>query len=145
MDDTFGAVRPLNMALADEPFDVARVFEGVTGVRVDELWAAYVDAVEAGWGGVSEGQSDEEGSHEEENQREEGCDDNEDDGWPIPRLDVRIEDVTHAGADIFLASVRPKEVLRSAVRASFARLYTRRNAPRKYVAQSIICCSGSRY
>ncbi|KAF9056004.1 hypothetical protein BJ165DRAFT_466498 [Panaeolus papilionaceus] len=49
--------------------------------------------------------------------------------WPFPRLNLRIEDLSHEGVDIFLNAVNPKVALEEAVVASFTWLYTPETAP----------------
>ncbi|KAF8167508.1 hypothetical protein B0H34DRAFT_646728 [Crassisporium funariophilum] len=51
--------------------------------------------------------------------------------WPIPKFNLRIEDLDHQGVDIFLAAVQPKVALREAVIASHKWLYTQDTAPMK--------------
>lgn len=46
-----------------------------------------------------------------------------------PQFDLRIEDLSHPGVSIFLASVQPLAALREAVIASFKWLYTPQTAP----------------
>lgn len=52
--------------------------------------------------------------------------------WPVPKLDLRIDDLDHEGADIFLNAVQPKVALREAILASFKWLYTPETVPRTY-------------
>ncbi|KAF7347381.1 Plant basic secretory protein [Mycena venus] len=50
--------------------------------------------------------------------------------WPLPKFNIRIEDLAHPGAELFAREIRPLEALRAAVRASFELLYaTPANAP----------------
>ncbi|KAK7063767.1 plant basic secretory protein [Favolaschia claudopus] len=50
--------------------------------------------------------------------------------WPLPKFNIRIEDLAHPGADLFLDNVKPLAALRAAVLASFEWLYaTPGNAP----------------
>lgn len=53
-----------------------------------------------------------------------------------PQFDLRIEDLSHPGVSIFLASVQPLAALREAVIASFKWLYTPQTAPTKSVLLS---------
>lgn len=50
--------------------------------------------------------------------------------WHIPNFVLRVEDLDHEGASIFLDNVKPKEALKLAVEASYAWLYTPLTAPR---------------
>lgn len=43
--------------------------------------------------------------------------------WPMPRFSIRIDDLAHPGAALFLGSVKPLEALQTAVRASLQHLY----------------------
>ncbi|KAJ7762401.1 hypothetical protein DFH07DRAFT_814263 [Mycena maculata] len=43
--------------------------------------------------------------------------------WPLPKFTLRIEDLTHPGAVLFLENVQPAAALRAAVLASFNYLY----------------------
>jgi len=68
--------------------------------------------------------------------------------WPVPKLHLRIDDLQHEGADIFLNAVNPSDALHEAVVASFQWLYTLETAPRKYeplvqFALKISCIDGS--
>ncbi|KAJ7492118.1 hypothetical protein FB451DRAFT_1336147 [Mycena latifolia] len=50
--------------------------------------------------------------------------------WPLPKLNIRVEDLAHPGATLFFDSVHPTTALRAAVLASFEWLYaTPANAP----------------
>ncbi|RDB28466.1 hypothetical protein Hypma_016036 [Hypsizygus marmoreus] len=49
--------------------------------------------------------------------------------WPIPRLDLRIDDLAHPGVAVFLDAVNPLTALRDAVTASFKWLYTQETVP----------------
>lgn len=49
--------------------------------------------------------------------------------YKIPKFDLRVEDLAHPGAVIFLALIQPVESLTSAVLASYKWLYTPQNAP----------------
>ncbi|KAG5642169.1 hypothetical protein DXG03_003530 [Asterophora parasitica] len=51
------------------------------------------------------------------------------DRWPIPRLSLRIENLAHPGASIFLEAVNPLAALREAVIASFTWLFTPETVP----------------
>lgn len=46
---------------------------------------------------------------------------------------LRVEDLDHEGATIFLDNVKPKEALKLAVEASYTWLYTPLTAPKQYV------------
>ncbi|KAF5385022.1 hypothetical protein D9615_001110 [Tricholomella constricta] len=56
--------------------------------------------------------------------------------WPVPRLSLRIEDLAHPGASIFLEAVNPLKALRAAVIASFTWLYTPATVPKKLAHSS---------
>ncbi|KAJ7044986.1 hypothetical protein C8F04DRAFT_1067273 [Mycena alexandri] len=45
--------------------------------------------------------------------------------WPYPKLNLRIEDLAHPGAALFLDNVNPLAALRAAVLASFQWLYAK--------------------
>ncbi|KAJ7837422.1 plant basic secretory protein [Mycena olivaceomarginata] len=45
--------------------------------------------------------------------------------WPLPKFNIRIEDLAHPGAALFLDNIKPLDALRSAVLASFNLLYAR--------------------
>lgn len=50
--------------------------------------------------------------------------------WPIPTLNVRVDDLAHPGAKLFFESVNPADALRDAVTAVFQWLYvTTASAP----------------
>ncbi|KAF8899271.1 hypothetical protein BD779DRAFT_71319 [Infundibulicybe gibba] len=49
--------------------------------------------------------------------------------WPVPKLNIRVDDLSHEGAVIFFDSVRPTKALREAVLASFKWLYTPETVP----------------
>jgi len=53
--------------------------------------------------------------------------------WHIPNFVLKIEDLHHEGASIFLENVKPREALKIAVEASYTWLYTPLTAPRQYV------------
>ena len=53
--------------------------------------------------------------------------------WPIPTFNLRIEDLAHPGAKLFLDNVRADEALRNAVTTVCTWLYTEQTVPRKYV------------
>ena len=53
--------------------------------------------------------------------------------WPIPTFNVRIEDLAHPGAKIFLDNIRVDEALRHAVTTVCRLLYTEQTVPREYV------------
>ena len=53
--------------------------------------------------------------------------------WPIPTFNVRIEDIAHPGARIFLDNIRVDEALRHAVTTVCRLLYTEQTVPREYV------------
>ena len=52
--------------------------------------------------------------------------------WPIPTFNVRIEDLAHPGAKIFLDNIRADEALRHAVTTVCRLLYTEQTVPREY-------------
>ncbi|KAG6856017.1 hypothetical protein H0H87_008334 [Tephrocybe sp. NHM501043] len=58
--------------------------------------------------------------------------------WPIPKLTLRIDDLTHPGTRIFLAAVTPLSALRDACVASFAALYTPHSVPRNVQTLTLI-------
>jgi len=49
--------------------------------------------------------------------------------WPVPKFHLRVDDLDHEGADIFLSLIQPKVALRQAVLATFNWLYTPETAP----------------
>ena len=54
--------------------------------------------------------------------------------WPIPTLNVRVDDLAHPGAKLFFESVNPADALRDAVTAVFQWLYvTTASAPAQCV------------
>lgn len=54
--------------------------------------------------------------------------------WPLPTLNIRVDDLSHPGASIFFDAVHPTEALKYAVEASFKWLYaTLEKAPTKFV------------
>lgn len=53
--------------------------------------------------------------------------------WPIPTFNVRIEDLAHPGAKLFLDNIRVDEALRHAVTTVCRLLYTEQTVPREYV------------
>ena len=53
--------------------------------------------------------------------------------WPIPTFNVRIEDLEHPGAKIFLDNIRVDEALRHAVTTVCRLLYTEQTVPGEYV------------
>lgn len=54
--------------------------------------------------------------------------------WDLPKLNLRVEDLSHPGASIFFESVHPTATLKIAVVASFQWLYkTKDKAPTKLV------------
>lgn len=55
----------------------------------------------------------------------------------IPKLKVRVDDLTHAGVKIFFNSVDPKEVLLRAIDASVRWLYTPETVPTRYIECSV--------
>ncbi|KAF9532103.1 hypothetical protein CPB83DRAFT_848347 [Crepidotus variabilis] len=57
--------------------------------------------------------------------------------WPMPLLKLRIDDIDHEGAGIFLEAVNPKLALHTAVAASFKWLYTSDTVP-KHVTQVLL-------
>ncbi|RDX51852.1 plant basic secretory protein [Lentinus brumalis] len=50
--------------------------------------------------------------------------------WPIPTFNIRIEDLAHPGAKLFLDHIRPDEALRNAVVTVCTWLYTPESVPR---------------
>ncbi|KAF9245913.1 hypothetical protein BU15DRAFT_40879 [Melanogaster broomeanus] len=50
--------------------------------------------------------------------------------WHIPNFLLRVEDLDHKGATIFFENIKPREVLRLAVEASYTWLYTPLTAPK---------------
>lgn len=51
--------------------------------------------------------------------------------WPIPTLNLRVDDLAHPGASIFFKEVNPTIALSDAVLASFTWLYTKESVPTK--------------
>ncbi|KAG6854145.1 hypothetical protein C0991_010056 [Blastosporella zonata] len=58
--------------------------------------------------------------------------------WPIPKLSLRIDDLSHPGARIFLNAVVPLSALRDACIASFEWLYTPDTAPKNVQTVTLI-------
>ncbi|CAA7268062.1 unnamed protein product [Cyclocybe aegerita] len=96
------------LQLNDQEFN-ENIFEMLTGETVDMLWEQYCDSVNGTDNTTTLGDLSQ---------------------WPIPKFNLRIEDLDHEGADIFLGAVKPKEALREAVMASFNHLYTLQTVPR---------------
>jgi hypothetical protein len=51
--------------------------------------------------------------------------------WPIPKFNLRVDDLNHEGAKLFFANVDPFDALHKAVLSSFTILYTPDTVPRK--------------
>lgn len=51
--------------------------------------------------------------------------------WPIPTFHLRIEDLAHPGAKLFLDHIRPDDALRDAVVTVCTWLYTPETVPTK--------------
>ena len=51
--------------------------------------------------------------------------------WLIPNFELRVEDVSHPGAQLFFDSVRPADALKDAVISTCSWLYTLRDVPTK--------------
>ena len=49
--------------------------------------------------------------------------------WPLPKLVLRIDDLDHEGATVFLGAVNPKQALQIAVQASHQWLFSAANPP----------------
>jgi hypothetical protein len=62
----------------------------------------------------------------------------------MPRLSLRIEDLAHPGASIFLEAVNPLTALRDAVLASFTWLYTPETVPKKLAHFYCSCLASCR-
>ncbi|KAG5652921.1 hypothetical protein H0H81_003064 [Sphagnurus paluster] len=58
--------------------------------------------------------------------------------WPIPKFSLRIDDLAHPGATIFLHAVDPLAALRDAVVASFTWLYTLETVPKNVQTVALI-------
>ncbi|KAJ7110333.1 hypothetical protein C8R43DRAFT_1160169 [Mycena crocata] len=43
--------------------------------------------------------------------------------WPLPKLNIRVDDLAHPGATLFFEHIKPADALRAAVLASFEWLY----------------------
>jgi hypothetical protein len=56
--------------------------------------------------------------------------------WPIPKFDLRVEDLSHPGASIFFSNIDPTKSLKAAVVACFQWLYTPESVPRQSVISS---------
>ena len=54
--------------------------------------------------------------------------------WPIPKFDLRVEDLSHPGVSIFFSNINPFESLKAAVIASFEWLYTPEGVPTQLVS-----------
>ncbi|KAH9486411.1 hypothetical protein JR316_0000475 [Psilocybe cubensis] len=109
-----GTVRKLVAALKAEYSD--DLFAQITGVSVSDLWKQYVEHVES--------------NHQDEVHAEEEQESaNPLAAWPMPKLNIRVEDLDHEGVDIFFGAVKPKEALKTSVLASFNQLYTLSNVP----------------
>ncbi|KDQ63167.1 hypothetical protein JAAARDRAFT_120420 [Jaapia argillacea MUCL 33604] len=52
--------------------------------------------------------------------------------WPIPKFDLRVEDLEHPGAKLFFKHIDAPSVLRTAVTTVCSWLYTEATVPRKY-------------
>ncbi|KAJ3503053.1 hypothetical protein NLJ89_g8606 [Agrocybe chaxingu] len=96
------------LQLNDQEFN-ENIFDTLTGETVDMLWGQYCDSANGTNNNTAIGDLSQ---------------------WPIPKLNLRIEDLDHEGADIFLGAVKPKVALREAVMATFNQLYTLKNVPR---------------
>jgi len=59
--------------------------------------------------------------------------------WPIPNLNLRVEDLSHPGATVFFEEAHPTTVLRDAVIASFTWLYTPETMPTKSAEPASFC------
>ena len=53
------------------------------------------------------------------------------DAWPMPAFRLRVEDLSHPGAELFFEHVNPREALREAVTSVFEWLYTLETVPRQ--------------
>jgi hypothetical protein len=53
--------------------------------------------------------------------------------WQIPRLSLRIEDLSNPGAELFLRNVRPYDAMRDAVLQVLECLYSIETQPNKFV------------
>ncbi|PPQ79896.1 hypothetical protein CVT25_002952 [Psilocybe cyanescens] len=108
-----GTVRTFIVALKSK-YD-KDLFKQLTGVPVSDLWQQYCENIESNDTILEDSQEQESPSPLT--------------SWPIPKFNIRIEDLDHEGVDIFFEAVRPKEALRKSVLASFNWLYTLKNVP----------------
>ena len=53
--------------------------------------------------------------------------------WQIPRLSLRIEDLSNSGVELFLKNVKPYDAMRDAVLQVLKCLYTVETQPKKFV------------
>ena len=51
--------------------------------------------------------------------------------WPFPNFRLRVDDVSHPGAQLFFQHVKPHEALTDAAWAVFSWLYTPETVPRQ--------------
>ena len=58
--------------------------------------------------------------------------------WLIPRLSLRLEELSNSGVEIFLKNMRPYEDMRAAVIQVLQCLYTMETQPRKCVGSYVI-------
>ena len=49
--------------------------------------------------------------------------------WPLPKFDLRIEDLAHPGVKVFLDNVDPTTVMKEATNTVRTLLYTSENPP----------------
>ncbi|KAG6811156.1 hypothetical protein H0H92_008742 [Tricholoma furcatifolium] len=61
--------------------------------------------------------------------------------WTVPKLSLRIDNLNHPGASIFLKAVTPLSALRDACIASATWLYTPETAPTSVESVTLILCS----
>lgn len=113
-----GTIRKLTAVLKSEYHE--DLFRQITGVSVSDLWKQYCEHVESNY-------------TVEENTEVVQESSNPLTSWPMPKLNIRVEDLDHEGVDIFFDAVKPKDALKTSVLASFNQLYTLTNVPTKYV------------
>jgi len=59
--------------------------------------------------------------------------------WIIPKLSLKIDDLSDPGAELLLKNIQPYEAMRNAVVQVLATLYTVQTQPGTYVALYISC------
>ncbi|KAL6304872.1 plant basic secretory protein [Sparassis latifolia] len=62
--------------------------------------------------------------------------------WPIPTFELRVEDLAHPGARMFLESTQPADALKDAVIAVCSSLYTHESVPMNVRSVLLVLRSG---